>query len=185
MTCRSAILLLAGLVFSSPSQADDTSDRRLGLKKFAQDTFQAKPDDQCEAFALVAEFAARKTPDSASLWMEDMRLVIIGTDWLRHAGKRGEYYMGTRTTDTGFKAELKDSSPQAEHAMAAIVLGKALPPGLSDMAQHFVEFTSNGVKEQVSAADHLLWALGADIGARLSNSNLGKVGTPIRRTMCD
>jgi hypothetical protein len=168
---------------SLSARADATTDRQQLVREKALALFKASPANHCQAFADLAGFAASKAPDVGA-WFEDMRLILIGADWLRRDGRRGALYIGPITTDTGFKSDLRDGSPQVEHAMAAIYVGKALPPGGADLAEHFVEAVSSGVRGNVNPQDHMLYAIGSDIGARLSKFNLQEVRTPIARTMC-
>lgn len=185
MKMYAALVLGLVLAANGAASADPVDDRRNALKKYAEDTLKAKPDNHCGAFADIAAFAAGKAPD-AGAWLEDMRLVIVGEDWQRRAGKRGKYYTGSISKDTGFRAELRDNSPQVEHAMAAIYLGKLAPPGAAELSGLFIEFVTAGLPEKkVDAADYKLWAYGADIGARVSNQNLKDVATAIRRTLCE
>lgn len=178
-----AVLVLLCSTSSLSASADATADRQKLIRDKALTLFKASPANHCQAFADLAGFAAANAPDVGA-WFEDMRLILIGADWLRRDGRRGALYIGAITTDTGFKSELRDGSPQVEHAMAAIYVGKALPPGGADLAEHFVEAVSSGVRGNVNPQDHQLYAIGSDIGARLSKSNLQQVSTPISRTMC-
>lgn len=179
-----ARIVAATLTFvfaSSPLWADDSA-RRSQLKSFAVERFSTL-DSDCEAFAQVAERAASSAPDVAT-WMEDMRLVIIGEDWRRRADRRGSAWYGVKTDASGFKPDLKDDSPQSEHAMAAIYLGKGLPPALAGVGGTVLELKALFEPGSVNSADVLLWLIGGDIGERLSAGNLKQIGTPIRRTMC-
>jgi hypothetical protein len=153
------------------------------LKEKAASMFKTS-SNHCETFAKVAEAAVAGTDDVGDV-LEDLKLVLIGEDWLRRKGKRGKYYMDVRTNDSGFKDELKDGSPQVEHAMAAIYLAKILPPGGVGANGSFVEFVEaakNG--EKPNAADMLLYTYGEDIGDRLAKSNLKQFPTALRRTIC-
>ncbi len=183
---RLTAMLTTGLLwgfaaFGATAVADD-AQRRKTLQAYAAMMF-SETQDHCEAFAMVAEKAASLAP-SAGAWLEDMRLVVIGEDWNRK--KRGKWFSGVKTSDGGFKPSLKDGSSQVEHAMAAIYLGKGLPPVLTTVGGSLKEVKDAFTRGMpVSQADVLLWAIGEDIGARLSNSNMKQVGTPIRNTMCD
>lgn len=140
--------------------------------------------NHCETFAKVAEAAVAQAQDVGDL-LEDLKLVLIGEDWLRRKGKRGTYYMDVRTNDSGFKQELKDNFPQVEHAMAAIYLAKILPPGGVGANGSFVEFVEaakNG--EKPNAADMLLYMYGEDLGDRLAKNNMKQFPTALRRTIC-
>jgi hypothetical protein len=184
---RLIIGLSLGLTLTATwtASAESIDKRRNAVKLYAENSLRAKPSNHCGAFADIAAFAASRAPD-AGAWLEDMRLVVVGEDWQRRAGKRGKYYMGSISKDTGFKSELRDGSPQVEHAMAAIYLGKLAPPGASELSGFFVEFVTAGLPERkVDAADYKLWAYGADIGARVANANLKDVATAIRRTLCE
>jgi hypothetical protein len=190
MLCRSrCTLALLGLALSisvvaaASAQTPPRDAIRLALKEKAASMFKTS-SDHCETFAKVAEAAVAGTDDVGDV-LEDLKLVLIGEDWLRRKGMRGKYYMDVRTNDSGFKNELKDGSPQVEHAMAAIYLAKILPPGGVGANGSFVEFVEaakNG--EKPNAADMLLYMYGEDIGDRLAKSNLKQFPTALRRTIC-
>lgn len=180
------MLLLTVTVGGTAGAADSLKDRqrRIALRDYAAKALKSGAKDHCDAFAKIAQFAATNAV-GASMWLEDMRLVVIGADWRRRSGQRGEYFTGVRSTASGFKEDLRDDSPQVEHAMAAIYLGKMAPPGAGELAAGFRELVTGGVPEsKVEAADYKLWAYGADIGARLSDANLPQVSSAIRRTLC-
>jgi len=160
------------------------SDRRKALQKFAAQEFR-RSGNHCESFATVAGYATSLT-DRTREWLDDMRLVIIGESMLDRSKNRGAWYLGVRTRDSGFKPSLKDGSSQVEHAMAAIYLAKVVPPGGVDIGGTAYElYNAYKRKEVVSAPDIALWAIGGDIGARLSDRELKGVGRPIRTTMCE
>ena len=188
-TARWIVLGVLGLfLFTAPpaSHADpikDDATRRAALKQKATDAFKGSKND-CRAFAEVASFAATIAPDPTE-WFEDMRLALIGEDWSRARGKRGQWYHGVQTGDSGFKPELKDGSSQVEHAFAAIYLGKVLLPGgaaVAGTAREIRDAFAHG--GEVSAADAALWAIGGDIGERISAKNLKDIKVPILNTMC-
>jgi hypothetical protein len=169
--------------WSTGVKADDAS-RRQDLRQYAIKAFKDSKN-HCQTLADVAGYAAKNAPD-VGMWFEDLRLIIIGEDWRRRSGKRGALFMGSVTNDSGFRAELRDGSPQVEHAFAAIFLGKAAPPGASAMAGSFVELVTAGLPEsKVDVADHKLYAYGTDIGSRISKFNLKDAPTAIRRTLCE
>lgn len=179
---KKPLVLVAALISClSPVHADDNS-RRSQLKALAASEFNGS-SNHCETFAKVAEAAASSAP-STGAWLEDMRLVIIGSDWERK--ERGEFWSGIKTGDSGFKAALKDGSSQVEHAMAAIYLGKGLPTPLTSIGGTLKELKDAFQRgESVSTADVTLWSIGEDIGARVYDGNLKQIGTPIRNTMCE
>jgi hypothetical protein len=184
--CTLALLGLAlsiSVVAAASAQTPPRDAIRLALKEKAASMFKTS-SNHCETFAKVAEAAVAGTDDVGDV-LEDLKLVLIGEDWLRRKGMRGKYYMDVRTNDSGFKNELKDGSPQVEHAMAAIYLAKILPPGGVGANGSFVEFVEaakNG--EKPNAADMLLYMYGEDIGDRLAKSNLKQFPTALRRTIC-
>lgn len=156
---------------------------RLELKKAAAGKFAASTN-HCGTFGDIVEIAVGKAGSVADL-LEDLKLVLIGEDWLRRPGKRGPYYMDVKTGDSGFKPELKDGSPQVEHAMAGIYLAKVLPPGGVGAKGSFLEFlTAVGRKEKPSSADMLLYAYGEDLGGRVMASNMKDLPGALRKTLC-
>ena len=60
--------------------------------------------------------------------------------FLRRKGKRGKYYMGIKTNDSGFKKVLKGGSPQVEHAFTGIYFSKG--PGMASRCNWFLEVGS-------------------------------------------
>lgn len=153
---------------------------RLDLKKAAAGKFKASAN-HCQTFGEVAELAIAKASNVADL-LEDMRLVLIGEDWKRRKGKRGPYWIDVPTKDSGFKAELKDGSPQVEHAMAGIYFAKVVPPGAVTAGGAFTEFVGNIRKP--NAADMLLFGYAEDLGGRVANHNMKDFPTALRRTLC-
>jgi len=182
----STIVFVALSIALSPAVSAQTPPRdtiRLALKEKAASMFKAS-SNHCETFAKVSEAAVAQADDVGDL-LEDLRLVLIGEDWLRRKGKRGKYYIDVKTNDSGFKVEVKDGSPQVEHAMAAIYFAKILPPGGVGANGSFVEFVEaakNG--EKPNAADMLLFMYGEDLGGRLAKSNIKQFPTALRRTIC-
>ena len=175
--------LAIGYSPSVTSSAPGRDTIRTALKKTAVEKF-TKGKNDCEAFAQIAE-AALKDADNVPEYLEDLKLVLIGEDWLRRKDKRGPYYMGLKTGDSGFRSDLKDSSPQVEHAMAAIYLAKVLPPGgIGAKGSFFELLEAVGRREKPNAADMLLFAYGEDLGDRLAKSNMPQFPTALRRTLC-
>jgi hypothetical protein len=137
--------------------------------------------NHCKALADLSGFAASKA-DDVPTFFEDMKLVMIGEDLDRRG--TGAYYIGgTRGArgDTGFKKELRDGSPQAEHAFAAIYLGKLVPPGAANIFARLVEARGG----ELNNADTRLYDIGMDLGARVMKANLAQVPQVIMRTMCE
>lgn len=178
-------MLVGALTLATASHAQGSREvARKDLREFAKTSFQSS-SDHCETFSAVVEKAA-SSASSVGDMLEDLRLVLIGEDWLRRSGKRGNLYFGVRTGSSGFKSELRDSSPQVEHAMAAIYLAKTLPPGGVSAKGSFIEFlTAVGRGEAPNAADMLLYAYGEDLGGRLAANNIKQFPVALRRTLCD
>lgn len=177
------VVATTGLCFAESAYGSDAA-RRLELKKYAVNEFKASTN-HCLSFAKVAEHAATLSANTGQ-FLEDMRLVIIGSDWHRRKQKRGEYYIGIVTNDTGFKPELKEEkSPQVEHLMAAIYFGKMLPPIGAAVGGAILEARDVWKKGgEYNIADAKLYALGGDIGERLHDRELKHIGGAIRRTIC-
>ena len=179
----SKILMVLILFLIADTAVGSDSSRRTELKAFAQNEFKSS-NNHCQSFAKVAEYATTLTI-STSEFLEDMRLVIIGSDWSRKKDKRGDYYIGIVTSDSGFKPELKDGSSQVEHLMAAIYFGKMLPPGGAAIGGSLIEVRDQWKRNaHYSKQDAALYMLGGDIGERLHDRELKLIGTPIRRTIC-
>lgn len=167
----------------SAKKANEDGSRRMILKRYAVKEFSSS-SNHCKSFAHIAEHTANIAP-SVGAWFEDLRLVLIGEDWLRRPGRRGPFYMGIMTNDSGFKPELRDGSPQVEHAFAAIYFGKVLSPGGTTFWGSLIEIKDAFVrKTSVNNADILLWGFGEEIGTRLSPRNLNRVAISIRKTLC-
>lgn len=85
--------------------------------------------NHCHAFRDLAAFAAGKANVALQL-VEDLKFVLIGKGILDRGS--GPYYIrntpGARG-GSGFQESLRDGSPQVEHAMAAIYLGRGEVPG--------------------------------------------------------
>jgi hypothetical protein len=141
--------------------------------------------NHCHAFRDLVHFACGKVNGPIPL-LEDLKLILVGTS-LRERGHGPHYIGGTPGArgDTGFKDALRDGSPQVEHALAAIYIGKVFPPGTAEAVSLRTELmgplTGDG---KLNTADILLYALGADIGQRLSASNFRELSKVIERTMC-
>ena len=175
-------LFVAGI--ADATLADDNSRRKeisVKGKALFKDT-----KNHCKAFADLVEYATTRTDGPFQL-IEDLKFVLIGED-LRRRGT-GQFYIGKTSGargDKGFKQELKDNSPQVEHAWAAIYIGKNYPPGSTEAVALSTEvmgpLTEGG---KLNSQDVLLWALGGDTGQRLSSRNYNELPGVIRRTMCD
>ena len=180
-----------GFTASDPTvKYRDADWRRAELKKQAVSSFKAS-SNHCKTFADIADIAAKNVKTGGGNvgdFMEDLRLVIIGSDtFLRRKGKRGKYYIGITTNDSGFKPELKDGSPQVEHAYAGIYFAKGagMVQGAVGFWGSVVEFIQDASKGKVTAADKLLYGFASDIGSRLANNNFTQIKTPITRTLCE
>ncbi len=187
-------LSFIAFLFGATSAAAATEqERRADLRDYAREKF-SNSTNHCLTFAEVADYAAKAiTAQKLGVpeFLEDMRLVIIGNDtFLRRGGQRGEFYMNVKTTSSGFKPELRDDSPQVEHAFAAIYFAKGIGifsmPGGTTFWGSFVELLQGSYKlQRPSRADSLLYAYGSDIGERLSKNNFSQIKTPIERTLCE
>lgn len=179
------LLILAAFGSAPTGAATSEAQRRSELAAKGRQLFR-NPTDHCRAFHDLVTFAAEKV-DAPGPLVEDLKFVLIGTG-LRERGKGPDYIGGTPGArgDRGFKSELKDGSPQVEHAMAAIYIGKVYPPGSTEATALVTEvmgpLTSGG---KLNPADVLLYAIGGDIGQRLSGSNYRELPGVIGRTMCD
>jgi hypothetical protein len=184
-----AVATIAALLFSLPtlSFADASADakRRTEISNKGRALFK-NTKNHCRAFRdlVVQSVALSKSTGEV---LEDLKFVLIGEDL--HKRRTGPYYIGKEsgaTGDSGFKAELKDGSPQVEHAMAAIYVGKFFPPGSAEAAALLTEFAQPlATGGKVNPADALLWSIGGDIGQRVSDRELSRFPTAIERTMCD
>jgi len=88
----------------------------------------------------LAAFAAGKANVALQL-VEDLKFVLIGKGILDRGS--GPYYIrntpGARG-GSGFQESLRDGSPQVEHAMAAIYLGRGeVPAGMASALAAFTE----------------------------------------------
>jgi hypothetical protein len=175
-----AVLLLDPMV--AHAEPDDT--RRSTLAAKGRVLFR-NTSNHCHAYRDLVALAAEKA-DGPMQMLEDLKFLLIGTD-LRHRGQGSHYIGGTPGArgDKGFKAELKDNSPQVEHSLAAIYVGKFYPPGATEAVALRTEVMGplmDGGK--LNSADILLWSLGGDTGQRLSNSNYKELPKVIERTQC-
>lgn len=175
------VMTVSLFAFLSVAEADDKT-RRQALKAFAKKEFSVSKN-HCKSFAKVAEHATTLTSKTGE-WLEDMALVIIGEDIISRKD-RGKFYHGIKTSDSGFKPELRDGSSQVEHAMAGIYLAKLLP-GISAYGGTLKEgYDALKRQQALSTQDVLLFTIGGDIGERLHDRELHRVGFPIRKTMCE
>jgi hypothetical protein len=178
-----AVFLLA-LVAGLPLRGDDAA-RRQSISEKGRALFK-NTKNHCHAFRDLVQFAIAQSGE-VGVVLEDLKLVLIG-ETLR-TRTTGKYYIGNTQGargDSGFRAELRDSSPQAEHAFAAIYIGKNFPPGSAEaiaLATEVMGPLTEGQK--LNAADALLYSLGADLGQRMSKKELGKVPSVIDKTMCE
>jgi hypothetical protein len=123
--CTLALLGLAlsiSVVAAASAQTPPRDAIRIALKEKAASMFKTS-SDHCETFAKVAEAAVAGTDDVGDV-LEDLKLVLIGEDWLRRKGMRGKYYMDVRTNDSGFKNELKRRITASRACNGGNLLGK-------------------------------------------------------------
>lgn len=187
MRCRIAshALILCTLVSTSALCAPADAARRAELAEKARGIFK-NTTNHCRALVDVTKILADKSRSVANL-IEDLKLLFVG-ETLR-SRRSGPYYIG-RTAgargDSGFKVSLKDNSPQVEHLVAAIYIGKTLPPGSAEgiaLITEIAEPLASGGK--MSTADVQLYAIGSDAGQRLSGSNYKQLPNVIARTACE
>lgn len=179
-------VVILALLVPQASLAETPAKRekeRNQLKNEALTLLEKHKDNHCKAFTKSVDFAVSKTSDVMDL-LEDLRLVFIGEDWLRRKGKRGPYYINRTTSDSGFKSELKDGSPQIEHAMAGIYLSKSLPPGGVGSIGSFTEFVQ-AIGRKPNTADMLLYGYGEDLGGRLAKNNMKQFPQAVEKTLCE
>lgn len=168
------------------AQAENDEQRRAAISAKGLELFK-NTKNHCRSYVDLVTFASGKAESAVQL-VDDLKFVLIGTG-LRERGK-GSYYIGNKAPgikgDTGFKAELRDNSPQVEHSWAAIYVGKFYPPGAAEAASLKTEvmgpLESGG---KLNAADILLWTLGGDTGQRLDNSNFKQLASVISKTQCE
>ena len=178
--------LLLVLLLPDSSSADPAADakRRTTLSERGKQLFK-ETKNHCLAFRDLAAHAVTLTKSTGEV-LEDLKFVLIGEDLRKR--RTGPYYIGKEkgaTGDSGFKSELQDKSPQVEHAMAAIYVGKAFPPGSTEVAAVLTEFAIPlAAGGKVNPADALLWSIGGDLGQRLSDKELDRLPKVIERTMC-
>jgi hypothetical protein len=179
-------LLLASLALAmSPAEAQQQeAARRDAIAQKGRDLFK-NTGNHCHAFRDLAAFAVTKV-DAPGPLLDDLMLVLIGKS-LRERGT-GTYYIGNTPGargDKGFKDDLQDGSPQVEHGFAAIYIGKMYPPGTTEAVALRTEVMGPLTGEgKLNSADLLLYAIGGDIGQRLSGSNYEELSKVIERTMC-
>jgi hypothetical protein len=179
------MLLVGILLYPIIAQGDSDETRRSSIAEKGRLLFK-NTSNHCRAYRDLISFAADKA-DGPMQMLEDLKFVLIGTD-LRHRGQGVHYIGGTPGAkgDKGFKAELRDNSPQVEHSLAAIYVGKFYPPGTAEAAAFRTEvmgpLTGDG---KLNAADILLWSLGGDTGQRLDKSNYKQLPKVIERTQCE
>lgn len=180
-----ALLLTSLLATPVPAAADTADEPRRGQIAARGRTLFTNPANHCHAFRDLVAYAAERTANPAQM-LEDLKFVLIG-ETLRTRGS-GPHYIGNRPGargDSGFKSELRDGSPQVEHALAAIYIGRNYPPGSTEAIALWAEIVRPAVSGQpVSAADTLLYAIGGDTGQRLSGSNYRELPRVIERTLC-
>jgi hypothetical protein len=169
------------------SYADAGADlrRRTILSSKGKSLFK-ETKNHCLAFRDLSAEAIKLSKSTGEV-LEDLKFVLIGESLQKR--RTGPFYIGKEkgaTGDKGFKNELRDGSPQVEHGMAAIFVGKFFVPGSTEAVAALTEFAipmANG--GEVNTADALLWLIGGDIGQRISDKELTKLPQVIERTMCD
>jgi hypothetical protein len=193
---------LPGLSSACRVPQDDL--RRQALRRAATAAFK-KSTNHCVTFTEVMKMAADRAPDLLA-YLEDLRLVLIGSDILRNDDRRGPYYVGPKlTNDTGFKAEFVDSSPQIEHAMWGIYAGKgtlSLPGvvggvgmvietaqgifrllGIATEEERYRGMSASEVARGVYA-DSVVYAVSEDFAQRLTSANYRDSYRQARKLLC-
>lgn len=181
-----AFAAVAGFLRPVDAASETAADarRRTALQERGKQLFRGTKN-HCHAFRDLAATAVTLTKSTGEV-LEDLKFVLIGEDLRRR--RTGRYYIGREpgaVGDLGFKDHLKDGSPQVEHAMAAIYVGKHFLPGTAEGAALLTEFAlplASGGK--VNPADAKLWSIGGDIGQRISDRELARLPGVIERTMC-
>lgn len=169
-----AALIVTIGALCGPALADDAK-RRAEISAKGIELFR-NTSNHCHAYRDLVEFSTQKVENVGQL-LEDLKLVLIGESLTKRG--TGKYYIGNTPGargDSGFKSSLRDGSPQVEHSWAAIYIGKA-GPGAGVAAAALTEAGFN--------QDALLWVMGADAGARLSQSNFKQLPKVIERTQCE
>ena len=165
------------------SAAEDAI-RRSAISLKGKELFR-NTKNHCHAFRDLVAYAITKSSKTGVV-LEDLKLILIGEDLTKRGS--GSYYIGNEPGargDSGFADELQDGSPQAEHAMAAIYIGKHYPPGSAEAVAMFTEIVAPiAADRKMNSADTLLWAIGGDAGQRVSDKELVKLPSVIERTMC-
>lgn len=160
------------------------SQRRALISERGKEIFR-NTKNHCKSFQDLVTFAVVQTAKVPDL-LEDLKLVLIGESLTKRGS--GSLYIGNTPGargDTGFKLELRDGSPQVEHAYAAMYIGKTMPPGSTEVAALLLEVMGPLTSGRaLNAQDSLLYAIGGDIGQRLSASNYKELPGVIKRTMC-
>jgi hypothetical protein len=189
---------------SSSCRAPQDEARRHALRRAAAAAFKAS-NNHCVTFTEVMKMAAADAPDLLT-YLEDLRLVLIGSDILRENDRRGPFYIGTGlTNDSGFKEEFLDSSPQVEHAMWGVYAGKGFLslPGVVGAGGVVLE-TFQGVRRLLGVAmeedgyqgmtasdvikdvyaDSALYAVAGDFSERLTTANYADSYRDARKRFC-
>jgi hypothetical protein len=185
--CASCIAIFLISTIPTLSNAETAADakRRATLSEKGRKLFK-ETKNHCLAFRDLTAQAVVLSKSTGEV-LEDLKFVLIGEDLRKR--RSGPYYIGKEkgaTGDSGFKPELKDGSPQVEHAMAAIYVGKYFPPGSTEAAALLTEFAIPlAAGGKVNPADALLWSIGGDIGQRVSDKELNRLPGVIERTMCE
>ena len=178
LTLAFSILLIDNLSANDDARRAALADKERGLFK--------ETKNHCRSFVEVSKIAVEKAGNVTNL-IEDLKLLFVGES-LRNR-RSGKHYIGNTKGargDSGFKPELKDNSPQVEHAVAAIYIGKTMPPGTAEgiaLITEIAEPLAAGGK--MNGSDVLLYSIGADIGQRLSGSNYKELPGVITRTLCN
>ncbi len=181
----STLVLALGSVDIAFAAADPDDSRRAAISQRGKELFRCTKN-HCHAFRDLTAFAITKS-SATGVVLEDLKLVLIGQD-LRKRGS-GPYYIGKEPGargDSGFTKSLQDGSPQVEHAMAAIYIGKHFPPGSAEALALITEVAEPLISGgKMNGADVALWTLGADAGQRVHDKELAKLPGVIERTMCE
>lgn len=174
------------VMISTPVMSTPTDDaRRAEVATKARAIFK-NTANHCQAVVEVTKVAVEKAGSVANL-IEDLKLLFVGESL--QSRRTGPHYIGKTPGargDKGFKASLKDNSPQVEHLIAAIYIGKTLPPGSAEgiaVITEIAEPLATGGK--MNTADVLLYTIGSDAGQRLSGSNYSQLPNVITRTVCE
>lgn len=158
--------------------------RRQALSDRAKSVLQ-NTKNHCQSFVDIVANAVLDARSVVEV-LEDLKFILIGESLLKRGA--GPFYVGNAPGargDSGFKSTLKDNSPQVEHAFAAIYVGKYYPGGTEGLAVITEIVLPEAGGGRIGAADVLLYAIGGDIGQRLSGGNYKQLPEVIKKTMCE